>query len=83
MIRRLVAWALDSLLIVIFAAIVGAAAGVHAFLNINVEAYPDPAPAIVEVIAQWPGASAEAPNLPRFRSHARASTRPSAPVDGR
>ena len=29
------------------------------FKNINVEAYPDPAPAIVEVVAQWTGASAE------------------------
>ena len=28
-------------------------------MNVNVEAYPDPAPAIVEVIAQFPGASAE------------------------
>jgi heavy metal efflux system protein len=33
--------------------------GVYAFLNVNVEAYPDPAPAIVEVVAQVPGASAE------------------------
>jgi heavy metal efflux system protein len=33
--------------------------GTYAFININVEAYPDPAPAIVEVLAQWPGASAE------------------------
>src|SRR5262249_3531717 len=31
----------------------------YAFLHVNVEAYPDPAPAIVEVLAQWPGASAE------------------------
>ena len=29
------------------------------FLHVNVEAYPDPAPAIVEVIALFPGASAE------------------------
>ena len=29
------------------------------FINVNVEAYPDPAPAIVEVFAQFPGASAE------------------------
>ena len=28
-------------------------------MHINVEAYPDPAPAIIEVVAQYPGASAE------------------------
>jgi cobalt-zinc-cadmium resistance protein CzcA len=33
--------------------------GIYSFLNVNVEAYPDPAPAIVEVFAQFPGASAE------------------------
>jgi cobalt-zinc-cadmium resistance protein CzcA len=33
--------------------------GTYAFNNVNVEAYPDPAPAIIEVIAQYPGASAE------------------------
>jgi cobalt-zinc-cadmium resistance protein CzcA len=33
--------------------------GVYSFLHINVEAYPDPAPAVVEVVAQFPGASAE------------------------
>ena len=39
--------------------IVIGAMGLYAFMSINVEAYPDPAPAIVEVIAQMPGASAE------------------------
>src|SRR5262249_15958070 len=29
------------------------------FWSVNVEAYPDPAPAIIEVVAQYPGASAE------------------------
>ena len=29
------------------------------FWRVNVEAYPDPAPAIIEVVAQFPGASAE------------------------
>src|ERR1700751_3755037 len=33
--------------------------GTYAFLTVNVEAYPDPAPAIIEVVAQYPGASAE------------------------
>jgi len=59
MIRNLVQLALNSPLIVIVISTAVAAIGVHAFVNINVEAYPDPAPAIVEVVAQWPGASAE------------------------
>src|SRR6266849_1037998 len=59
MVRNLVSLALNSPLIVIGIAIVLSAVGVHAFVNINVEAYPDPAPAIVEVVAQWPNASAE------------------------
>ena len=33
--------------------------GGFAFFHVNVEAYPDPAPPIVEVVAQYPGASAE------------------------
>ena len=33
--------------------------GLYAFHGVNVEAYPDPAPAIVEVIARFPGASPE------------------------
>ena len=59
MVRALVHWSLNSPLIVCILAIVVIAFGVHGFFNINIEAYPDPAPAIVEVIAQWPGASAE------------------------
>src|ERR1700674_5893718 len=59
MVRSLLSLALNSPLIVIVFSVVLAAIGVHSFMNINVEAYPDPAPAIVEVVAQWPGASAE------------------------
>src|SRR5262249_20160539 len=36
-----------------------AGVGTYAFVHVNVEAYPDPAPAIIEVVAQYPGASAE------------------------
>jgi cobalt-zinc-cadmium resistance protein CzcA len=59
MVRRLIEWSLQNPLIVmlVVAALVGV--GLFSFLNVNVEAYPDPAPAIIEVIAQWPGASAE------------------------
>lgn len=33
--------------------------GYAAFRTLNIEAYPDPAPPIIEIIAQWPGQSPE------------------------
>jgi cobalt-zinc-cadmium resistance protein CzcA len=59
MVRRLIAWGLSNPLIVFLLAGTLAGVGTYAFINVNVEAYPDPAPAIVEVVAQFPGASAE------------------------
>src|SRR5690349_6736221 len=59
MIYGLVHWAVHNRLVVILVAIALIGVGGFALLNINIEAYPDPAPAIVEVIAQFPGASAE------------------------
>jgi cobalt-zinc-cadmium resistance protein CzcA len=59
MARLLISWSVNNPLIVILLALCLAGAGVYAFLNVNVEAYPDPAPPIVEVVAQYPGASAE------------------------
>src|SRR5579885_3133623 len=59
MIPWLIARAVDNPLIVMLLAVTLAGFGVYAFLHVNVEAYPDPAPAIVEVVAQYPGASAE------------------------
>src|SRR3954469_1858485 len=59
MIFGLVRWAVHNRLVVCLLAIALTGVGTFALLNINVEAYPDPAPAIVEVIAQYPGASAE------------------------
>ena len=58
MVRKLIGWALENPLVVILLSVFLAVIGVHSFLNVNVEAYPDPAPAIVEVIALFPGASA-------------------------
>ena len=58
MVRKLTAWALDNPLVVVLLAIFLTVLGVSSYLNVNVEAYPDPAPAIVEVIALFPGASA-------------------------
>ncbi len=59
MIFGLVRWAVHNRLVVCLLGIALIAVGTYALLNINIEAYPDPAPAIVEVIAQFPGASAE------------------------
>jgi cobalt-zinc-cadmium resistance protein CzcA len=59
MVQKLIAWAVTNPLIVILLAVTLAGFGTYAFLHVNVEAYPDPAPAIVEVVAQYPGASAE------------------------
>jgi heavy metal efflux system protein len=59
MVRKLIEWSLNNPLIVILLAVALAVVGVYSFHNVNVEAYPDPAPAIVEVVAQMPGASAE------------------------
>ena len=59
MVRHLIEWALYNPLVVILVAVAFAVGGIASFLNVNVEAYPDPAPAIVEVFAQYPGASAE------------------------
>src|SRR5579872_5939998 len=59
MVSKLLHWAVDNVLVVLLASITLACAGGYAFSHVNVEAYPDPAPAIVEVIAQYPGHSAE------------------------
>jgi cobalt-zinc-cadmium resistance protein CzcA len=59
MIQKLIHWAVHSRLVVLLLALGLMAFGVYSFLHINVEAYPDPAPAVVEVVAQFPGASAE------------------------
>jgi cobalt-zinc-cadmium resistance protein CzcA len=59
MVRKLIAWSLGSPLIVLLLALGLVVGGLYAFLHVNVEAYPDPAPAIIEIVAQYPGASAE------------------------
>jgi cobalt-zinc-cadmium resistance protein CzcA len=59
MLRNLVALCLARrpLVLVAFAAFLGL--GYAAFTTLNIEAYPDPAPPIIELIAQWPGQSPE------------------------
>jgi cobalt-zinc-cadmium resistance protein CzcA len=43
----------------VFAFIAFAGAGYFAFRNLNIEAYPNPAPVILEITAQAPGLAAE------------------------
>jgi cobalt-zinc-cadmium resistance protein CzcA len=59
MLRSLIALCLARrpLVLVAFAAFLGI--GYAAFTTLNIEAYPDPAPPIIELIAQWPGQSPE------------------------
>ena len=54
MVRKLIDWAVGNPFIVLLLAAILAIVGGYAFWNVNVEAYPDPAPAIIEVIAQFP-----------------------------
>ena len=59
MLRKLIAACLARrpLILFAFAAFIGL--GVAAFMTMNIEAYPDPAPPIIEIIAQYPGQSPE------------------------
>ncbi len=59
MIRRLVDFALGNRFLVLAVAILLFAWGVVSFKRLPVEAYPDVANNYVDVIAQWPGISAE------------------------
>src|SRR5947208_1837772 len=59
MVRKLIEWAVANPLVVLLAAATLAVVGGYAFTHVNIEAYPDLAPAIIEVVAQFPGASAE------------------------
>ncbi len=59
MVRKLIDWAVANPPIVLLLAAALLVGGGYAFTHVNIEAYPDPAPAIIEVVAQYPGASAE------------------------
>lgn len=59
MLRALLSFALSRRPIVLLGLLVFLAAGVAAYLKLNVEAYPNPAPVILEITAQAPGLSAE------------------------
>jgi cobalt-zinc-cadmium resistance protein CzcA len=59
MLRALVAFALGRRAIVILLLVVLVGGGLVAFSKLNIEAYPNPAPVILEITAQAPGLSAE------------------------
>ena len=59
MVHKLIAWATTSRAVVILLVLALLGGGLYSFFHVNVEAYPDPAPAIVEVVAQYPSASSE------------------------
>jgi cobalt-zinc-cadmium resistance protein CzcA len=59
MVRAIITWSLHNRLIVLLGTVLLVIAGLYSAYNLNVEAYPDPTPPLVEVIAQNPGASPE------------------------
>jgi heavy metal efflux system protein len=59
MIRSLIATCLSRRPLVLIAFAAFLAVGLGAFSVLNIEAYPDPAPPIIEIIAQYPGQSPE------------------------
>ena len=59
MVRAIIFWSLHNRLIVILGVIALIGAGSYSAAHLNIEAYPDPTPPLVEVIAQKPGASPE------------------------
>jgi cobalt-zinc-cadmium resistance protein CzcA len=59
MLKSIIAACLSHRAIVVFALLGFAAAGYFAFQKLNIEAYPNPTPVILEITAQAPGLSAE------------------------
>ena len=59
MVRFIILWSLHNRLLVIGAVLALIAVGIHSARELNVEAYPDPTPPLVEVISQSPGFSPE------------------------
>jgi cobalt-zinc-cadmium resistance protein CzcA len=59
MFKSIVAFCLSRRAIIVFALLAFAGAGVFAFKKLNIEAYPNPTPVILEITAQAPGLSAE------------------------
>jgi heavy metal efflux system protein len=59
MFKQLIAFCLSRRAIVVFGLLLFIGAGLVAFQQLNIEAYPNPTPVILEITAQAPGLSAE------------------------
>src|SRR5436309_10797373 len=59
MVSKLIDTILGQRLMVVFLSVGLLVGGLYAFKSLNIEAYPDPSPPTIEVIAQNPGWSAE------------------------
>src|SRR6202789_1111196 len=59
MIRAIIAFALSRRAIILLGLLVFVSAGLIAYSKLNIEAYPNPAPVILEITAQAAGLSAE------------------------
>lgn len=59
MLKQLLSFALSRRPIILLCLLVFIGGGVIAYLKLNIEAYPNPAPVILEITAQAPGLSAE------------------------
>jgi heavy metal efflux system protein len=59
MVRAIITWSLHNRLIVLVGTLLLVVVGLYCAYHLNVEAYPDPTPPLVEVITQNPGASPE------------------------
>src|SRR5580693_3791386 len=59
MFKNIIAFCLSRRAIVVFGLVLFAAAGFVAYQQLNIEAYPNPTPVILEITAQAPGLSAE------------------------
>ena len=57
MIRKLIDWAVENPLLSMIGTVALMIGGGFALAHVNIEAYPDPTPAIIDVVAQYPGAS--------------------------
>jgi cobalt-zinc-cadmium resistance protein CzcA len=53
MVRQFIRWSVANPFLVLLFTAALAIGGGYAFTAVNIEAYPDPAPAIIEVVAQF------------------------------
>lgn len=54
MVRAIITWSLHNRLIVLLGAVMLIGVGLYSAYHLNIEAYPDPTPPLVEVITQSP-----------------------------